>query len=87
MKKLMMVVTLGLAFVIAGCANKADNMDDGMMKNESTMMKKDHSMDDTMMKKESAMMKKNHSMDDGMMKKDRVMDEKMKQLMTNDDAM
>ena len=83
MKKLMMVVTLGLAFVIAGCANKADNMEDSMMKNESTMMNKES----TMIKKESTMMKKNHSMDDGMMKKDPVMDEKMKQLMTNDDAM
>ncbi|PHR73365.1 MAG: hypothetical protein COA66_02960 [Arcobacter sp.] len=78
MKKLMMVVTLGLAFVVAGCANKADNMDDGMMKKESTMMKKDHSMDDTMMKKESAMMKKDHTMDDGMMKDDAAMMKKKK---------
>ncbi|NQY24634.1 MAG: hypothetical protein HRT41_11445 [Campylobacteraceae bacterium] len=60
MKKLMMVVTLGLAFVIAGCANKADNMDDGMMKNESTMMKKESTMmkKDGMMKDDEAMMKK-----------------------------
>lgn len=78
MKKLMMVITLGLAFVVAGCANKADNMDDGMMKNESTMMKKDHSMDEGMMKKESAMMKKDHSMDDTMMKDDAAMMKKKK---------
>ena len=78
MKKLMMVITLGLAFVVAGCANKADNMDDGMMKNESTMMKKDHSMDEGMMKKESAMMKKDHSMDDTMMKDDEAMMKKKK---------
>ena len=78
MKKLMMVITLGLAFVVAGCANKADNMDDGMMKNESTMMKKDHSMDDGMMKKESVMMKKDHSMDDTMMKDDEAMMKKKK---------